>query len=122
MKPELKKRWTDALRSGDYEQGSHALHKDNSFCCLGVSCEVFKEDLKLEVTYEVQESGTIRYFYDGKSTFLPPKVVDLLEIRDAGELKWPIRSPRGTSDRFLSVLNDHGLTFIEIADIIDEQF
>jgi len=28
--------WTQALRSGKYEQGQGALERDNKFCCLGV--------------------------------------------------------------------------------------
>lgn len=42
MEPELKKKWVDALRSGEYKQGRTYLRrrKDNTFCCLGVLCEV----------------------------------------------------------------------------------
>lgn len=39
---ELVQKWVAALRSGEYKQGRGRLHqaKDNSFCCLGVLCEV----------------------------------------------------------------------------------
>lgn len=39
---ELVQKWVAALRSGEYKQGYGRLHlaKDNSFCCLGVLCEV----------------------------------------------------------------------------------
>ena len=42
MDPELKKKWIEALRSGKYKQGKNRLHRaeDNSYCCLGVLCEV----------------------------------------------------------------------------------
>ncbi len=40
MKPEDKKLWTDALRSGDFEQGAGFLCKDGKYCCLGVYEEV----------------------------------------------------------------------------------
>ena len=35
-------KWIDALRSGKYKQGKRRLHIpiDNTFCCLGVLCEV----------------------------------------------------------------------------------
>lgn len=37
MDPELKGKWVDALRSGDYEQGRAQLRsKDDTYCCLGV--------------------------------------------------------------------------------------
>ena len=40
MKAELKQKWVDALRSGDYEQGKGALLASGKYCCLGVLCEV----------------------------------------------------------------------------------
>lgn len=35
-------KWTDALRSGNYQQGKAWLQKYGQFCCLGVLCEVKK--------------------------------------------------------------------------------
>jgi hypothetical protein len=42
MKPEIKKMWLEALRSGQYKQGGGALrpHGGNEFCCLGVLCNL----------------------------------------------------------------------------------
>ena len=39
---ELKSKWTEALRSGEYKQGEHFLYDDtnNSYCCLGVLCDI----------------------------------------------------------------------------------
>lgn len=39
---ELRTKWVEALRSGKYLQNKGALRKDNSFCCLGVACDVAK--------------------------------------------------------------------------------
>ena len=36
----LKDKWIAALRSGKYKQGKGALQRNESFCCLGVLCEV----------------------------------------------------------------------------------
>ena len=37
MTPELKAKWVEVLRSGEYEQGQETLRSyDNKFCCLGV--------------------------------------------------------------------------------------
>lgn len=36
MKPALKKKWVDALLSGEYKQGKGVLQKSGRFCCLGV--------------------------------------------------------------------------------------
>ena len=44
MNPEVKQLWLDALRSGKYEQGKLMLRPtDNSYCCLGVLCEIAQE-------------------------------------------------------------------------------
>ena len=40
MTKELKKKWLDALRSGEYTQGRGRLRYANQYCCLGVLCDV----------------------------------------------------------------------------------
>lgn len=41
LKPEIKKAWLEALRSGKYVQGHQALRTaDSRYCCLGVLCDV----------------------------------------------------------------------------------
>ncbi len=41
MNRELKKRWVEALRSGQYKQGQKQLRPDaDTFCCLGVLCDL----------------------------------------------------------------------------------
>jgi hypothetical protein len=125
MKPELKKRWTDALRSGEYKQTDNALQDRRGFCCLGVACEVFKEDVGLKV--EVPPTGIQKVaLYDGETTHLPEKLTDFLGINYEGKLSNPV--PRKDKQKGLDSYgtlmgaNDGGYTFTEIADIIDEQF
>jgi hypothetical protein len=36
----VKKKWLNALRSGEYKQTSECLRDSNGYCCLGVLCEV----------------------------------------------------------------------------------
>lgn len=58
MKADVKVKWIAALRSGDYEQGKGALHKDGKFCCLGVLCDLAKKDLNMDwTTLEGAEAG-----------------------------------------------------------------
>jgi hypothetical protein len=40
MKPEIKKLWVEALRSGKYKQGKYHLHTGDKYCCLGVLCDI----------------------------------------------------------------------------------
>jgi hypothetical protein len=47
MKKDIAKLWTKALRSGKYKQGKHTLRNhDNSFCCLGVLCDLYNKEQK----------------------------------------------------------------------------
>lgn len=42
MDKEIKVKWLEALRSGNYKQGRRCLRKDDRFCCLGVLCDISK--------------------------------------------------------------------------------
>lgn len=60
MKPELRTKWVDALRSGDYQQTQGALRKKNSeysYCCLGVLCQIIgvKWENEQHCYYQIEE-------------------------------------------------------------------
>lgn len=108
MNPEVKAKWVEALRSGNYKQTQGRLkrHKDGeeSYCCLGVLC-----DISPAKEYEVRS-------YGGHSTYLgsinqPPHIV----------LEW---AGLGYSDvLYLMTLNDISLlSFNVIADIVEMNF
>jgi hypothetical protein len=41
MNADIKQKWIEALRSGEFKQGTLALRSaDNHYCCLGVLCEL----------------------------------------------------------------------------------
>lgn len=41
LKPEIKHKWLQALRSGNYDQGRSRLRNDHGeYCCLGVLCDL----------------------------------------------------------------------------------
>lgn len=40
LKPHIKTKWVEALRSGDYKKAKGALARDGGFCCLGVLCDL----------------------------------------------------------------------------------
>lgn len=57
MKVRMKNKWIKALRSGEYTQTIGTLRRDNSFCCLGVLCDVIDPSL-----WEVRPlTGNITY-------------------------------------------------------------
>ena len=50
MNPEIKELWATALESGGYEQGTGQLRRasSNEFCCLGVLCDLFMRDSRVQ--------------------------------------------------------------------------
>ena len=46
MNKENLRKWIDALRSGEYTQGTRRLRGDGTYCCLGVLCDVYKKETK----------------------------------------------------------------------------
>ena len=111
MNPELKGRWTTRLRSGDYQQGKSALRKrgedSDSFCCLGVLCEIAVEDGQVHRPEQPEVVGW-HYNYNGEGGLLP---VELEAWSGIGECE----------RQELMYMNDTGgKTFPEIADWIEE--
>ena len=47
MKPEIKERWLIALRSGNYQQGKGQLKDGDRYCCLGVLCDIVKDEVHI---------------------------------------------------------------------------
>ena len=121
MKPEYKKLWTNALRSGKYVQTiGHLRSVRGGFCCLGVACDVNKDALMV--------SWAGKQFL-GEETKLPAEVGNLIGIGNQhGNPVIPIKVRDHDKElqkigvmeyQTLAGLNDFGLTFPQIADIID---
>lgn len=103
----IQRRWVRALDSGNYKQTRGKLHdnQDNSFCCLGVLCEL----AALEgVIPPYDESAG----YDHNHVCLPPKVMQWVGLQSS----W---GNFGAEE--LARKNDEGAPFSEIADIIESE-
>lgn len=114
MPPKVKK-WIEALRSGKYQQVTGRLKRDGGFSCLGVLCEISQ----LGKWRFDNVTGDFSYCAgDSRSSGQLPEAV----------AKWAkLNSYRGTfpaGHRVVSLasLNDHGESFAEIADIIEDQW
>lgn len=105
MNKELKNKWLEALRSGEYKQGVNFLRNiGDNYCCLGVLYEV--EGIS---PLDIENSGkSICYRYDGINTSFPSNEV----IK-----RWGMSI--GTCNN-LAKMNDNGKRFNEIADWIEE--
>jgi len=127
---EHRKRWVEALRSGDYDQATGALRDATleGYCCLGVACDLALTDFASqkmgwdgpEVVWvpvyddEVDEDG-----YAREEEHLPIPVRDWLGLKhEAGSFNY--KDEDGViTDESLAEMNDNGLTFLQIADIIE---
>ena len=76
--------WVKALRSGKFKQGRGALHTiettdEQTFCCLGVACEVaIANGLKLETGRANFDSRFVSY--DDSINYLPKPVQAFLQL------------------------------------------
>lgn len=123
MNPEAKELWLAALRSGKYEQGKYYLLQNRKYCCLGVLCDVARENgVELHTEVLKKRRATDRKFnqttyFDTRSSQLPTKVQDWAGLDDS----LPSVEVGGVSKR-LDVLNDSDeqATFEWLADRIEE--
>jgi hypothetical protein len=108
MTQELKNKWLEALRSGEYKQDKGILRsiKDN-YCCLGVLCDIsglgtwIAEPLSDAFKYmENDSSGS------NSTAFLPAGVLEKIKMTNV-QLE-------------LASMNDCGIKFSEIADWIEK--
>ena len=112
MNPQIKQKWVSALRSGEYQQGQYCLRTDNGFCCLGVLCDLYGKENNVEWDL-VNDGGNYEFQYKEES--LPISVMEWAGVEN--DNPYIIGDTGGTS---LSLLNDSGSTFNEIADLIEE--
>lgn len=94
MKEEMAKKWVEALRSGNFQQGKGRLLMDNKFCCLGVLCEISGE-----------------HWYT-QGAYLPERIM----LETGVQTSHGVIPSHGDS---LVCLNDSGKSFSDIADIIE---
>ena len=124
-----------ALRSGKYKQGTSALRYHDSYCCLGVACDLAGVEWKGTTTpnffYEEEIAGPTSFLTnsEGKTPFiinLSPKVIDYYGFTNAsGEFSDEISLDgvlRENEEHSLIELNDgRGFTFDQIADFIETE-
>lgn len=110
LDPDFKKKWIDALRSGEYKQGKSTLYDQitNSFCCLGVACVVASGKLPVAGYFYIPERADMHPGFGHADAV--PKI---------------LRGNAGVPDH-LAKMNDgvvefdQSISFDEIADWIEE--
>ena len=114
----------NALVSGEFPQARDALRTTKGYCCLGVACEIYR-----------RETGKGRWghgfdkafdFIDAEGvsmSFLPQSVAKWLDTRNlnvdyrVNNIEFSFEDRDGGQVK-ASLLNDHGCTFPQIAQII----
>lgn len=112
MNQEIKTKWIEALKSGKYKQGREHLRAGDDFCCLGVLCDIYKNQSTEKVEWESPDRGNV-YSILNHSGVLPKPVQEWAELDSEN----PITGDAGHS---LAHLNDTGKSFLEIADLIEK--
>jgi hypothetical protein len=125
VKADVKTRWVQALRSGEYPQTRGALRRVSAiadgpprgFCCLGVLCDLAAKE---GVTTPVEQGGLIGYRTVGRynkpfteTSILPSEVRDWAGLDSPYGLEWD------NGLETLTSVNDGGGSFAEIADRIE---
>ena len=112
MNPDIKKRWVEALRSGQYSQIRGKLHRENEgYCCLGVLTDLYLKEMGRSWN-DPTEAGPL--FIDEER--LPREVCRWARIAEdlpsvLGENEWESWE--------LAVMNDDGDSFEMIAHLIE---
>ena len=118
------RKWVAALRSGEYQQSGGYLRTKDGFCCLGVACDIYM-DSNDGNEWEKNGSGLPYYFFTGGGDMckfaLSSKVLDWLGLRNSTGEYYSSRTMDKSSQKFLTMANDDGNTFSEIADIIESE-
>lgn len=112
MKAEIKKLWVEALRSGEYKQTTGQLRDNNSFCCLGVLC-----NLHALAHPDIATKQKYRCKYMGNSYILP----NAAKVWAGLKLLYGDEVTIGDHTTDLADHNDNGRTFEQIAKAIEEQ-
>jgi len=105
MEYKLMKKWVKALRSGKYKQGTRGNlfnEETEEYCCLGVLCKI--ENIR---------TGRHGYLTNHMQKKLKFKTPD-------GKLNRTYKSLKGLAYT-LTELNDEGVSFKKIANIIEKK-
>lgn len=128
MKKEIAEIWTKALRSGEYQQIQAALKDNTGYCCLGVLCKLSGlGEFGPEENVGSDENLCRFISTDGISSFseLTPAVMSWSGIKtETGKfIPGENTSLKDWTPRTLAEFNDQRCkSFLEIADIIDENW
>lgn len=116
MNQEIKVKWLEALRSGQYKQTKHRLKDEKGFCCLGVLCDIYSQENK--TPWEKNDGAQEAILNNTK--ILPITIMQWAELTNTDPcLRY---DPEQADTCALSHMNDTKIySFDQIADIIERE-
>lgn len=124
MKKELAEAWVKDLRTTTAPQAQGKLFDGAGYCCLGRLCKVMGAEFEKTVLTEadfVDDAGEVYYPVRNERKFASSKYVPSLLVLEAG-MKSASGAVYGGFGQNLSVMNDIGKSFSEIADVIEKHW
>lgn len=117
MNSQIKQKWIDALKSGEYQQTSGHLRTEQGYCCLGVLCNIYAEAKNNdEVQLNLWNKYDDHYEILGEGLILPGEVRKWAGLSDNDVFYYD----EGESV-YLASLNDSGMSFNQIAQVIEDK-
>lgn len=127
MNADAKREYLLDLRSGKYLQANERLRKDDSYCCLGVLCETYRrvtgqgEWVNSISGHEFDDGfghsevgtpprGVLEWAGIESDVVSLPKVIEIDEVDEVTEY-----------DSLVSLNDEAGYDFNQIADVIEQQ-
>jgi hypothetical protein len=115
MNKRIGKIWIEALRSGEFSQVEEVLKSSHGHCCLGVLCELYTKETEQQV-FNKLDDGQYSRIDNSDDEDLPDFVRDWAGMKsNHGVL------PEIHPFNSLAEMNDDGIDFNEIANVIEEQ-
>ena len=118
-KKNIVQEWIDALRSGKYKQGSHALRipskvkgEPDSYCCLGVLCDIVDPEGWGKPTTIRVEDDSMECIPHLNETGIPTLTVWIKVIKD-------LTTTKKNSTDFAQLNDREGWNFEKIADYLE---
>ncbi len=121
MNAKVKRLWTDALKSGEYAQGSKRLRdKEGHFCVLGVLCDLYVRHRQGCRWLPMEAKSGFRIAGKRETPWCEDYLIEPV-------MQWAGLGEHNPSVEFegrkisLSTLNDQGMKFPVISKLIENQ-
>jgi hypothetical protein len=112
MNERIKNLWLEALRSGEFSQARETLFDGESYCCLGVLCELHQKENGGE-----WDKPHYAHRYLTQDAELPPEVQNWAGLSSQSGKYGP-----ESEDNLIICNDERKMSFAQIADIIEEKF